>query len=287
MFITAVPGVKKRAGLMARLRRLHQEKGTARYCEQDGIAYYIMEIAKKKGAFNFNELRTLYPRFCGRVLLAPTLSLPDELEALGYSSQGYVRQLMLKACMDVSKLLPLPLIRRSIGLVDEDGIYASFTETLIKYSPVVKVFTQKPERYRDTCRALLEQYGAPVVITEHLASLGDCVLVFSPDSLSMDAQVLSRALVVAGGRPQDADHRENTLCLHSLAASEAQLALVPGGIDPVDFFGAACELCGKRELYSLRPAAFFAGRRVIAAGELTKHIHAFFLYTRGGTPNAQ
>ena len=165
MFIAAVPQTKPSGGLIARLRSGLKRANTLCRCEEEGIGYYRLAIKIKRGEPDFTEVRALFPRFTGKLLVAKNLDLPQELAALKYSSAGFRARLMLRASAKISELLPLPLIKRSIGLVDEEGIYPSFTETLIKYSPVVMVYTLRPERYSCIRELLMERYGAPLTLT--------------------------------------------------------------------------------------------------------------------------
>ncbi len=274
MFIAAVPATKRRKGLFAPWSRNH---GTAYYCGQENLDYYLLHIPEKRRKPDYSALRELYPRFSGRVIAADTLQCQQDVLALYFDSSNYQRQIMLRLCTRVSELLPMPLIRRTIGLVDPDGIYANFAETLIKYSPIVKVYTNKPAAYRDTCRHLLAYYGAPLLLTEHIGSLHDCVLLFSPDF--QDASQLSpRSLVVLGTKPQSTEvGLPGAIWLRTLSLTQEQQSLVPSGIDPVLFFGAACELSGKREFTSLSPKQLSFGRRIIEAAELPSFVQSFFV----------
>ncbi len=274
MFIAAVPATKRRKGLFA-LRSGNQ--GTACYCGQENLDYYLLQIPEKRKKPDYSALRELYPRFSGRVIAADTLQPEQDLLALYYDSQHYERQIMLRLCTRLSELLPMPLIRRTVGLVDPNGIYAIFAETLIKYSPIVKVYTKNPEAYNDTCRHLLEYYGAPLLLTEHIGSLNDCVLLFSPD-LQDTPQLSPRSLVVFGTRPQNGEAvLPGAVCLRTLSLTQHQQDLVPSGIDPILFFGAACDLSGKREFASLSPKQLAVGRRIIEAAELPAYVQSFFV----------
>ncbi len=275
MFIAAVPDTNRRKGLLSLHKR---RKGTATYCGQDGLDYYLITIQTKRKKPDYSALFELYPRFSGRVIPAQALKLPDELTGLCYLSHNFERDIMLRLCGQISTFLPMPLIRRTIGLVDVDGIYAPFAETLIKYSPIVKVYTQNPAGYDEICRLLMERYGAPLVLTQQQNSLNDCALLFSPDGPVPQTQTITKSLVVMGTRPpREQTCPPNTLCLHTLSLTDAQAALVPGGIDPVQFFGAALELSGRRKFASMLPAQLVAGRRMIEAGELARHVQTFFL----------
>lgn len=274
MFVAAVPMTQRRnKGLIAWLKR---EKGTARYCAQEGLDYYLLTIPYKKKQPDYTALRELYPRFSGRVILADSLELPSDISALCFYPHHFERKIMLRLCTKISELLPVPLIRRVIGLVDPDGIYASFAETLIKYSPIVKVYTQNPDAYNETRQMLLDLYGAPLVMTERISSLSDCFVIFSPDAGSL-TESMPRSLVVLGTRPQTGQIPPNTLALNSLNLTCDQQALVPNGIDAVSFFAAACELSGRREYLSLLPGQVYAGRRIIETADLSGYVHAFFM----------
>lgn len=272
MFIAAVPETKRRQGLFGRRSR---DTGAACYCGQENLDYYLLRIPNKRKKPDYSYLRELYPRFSGRVIQADTLQRQDDLLPLYYNPQNYERQIMLRLCTQVSELLPIPLIRRTIGLVDPDGIYSFFAETLIKYSPIVKVYTNKTEAYDETCRHLMDFYGAPLMLTERIGSLSDCVLLFSP-GLQELPQLSAHALVVLGTRLQsNTAILPGAISLESLSLTNELQSLVPAGIDPILFFGAACELSGKREYGLLSPQRLFAGYRTIEAGALPAFIRSF------------
>ncbi len=275
MFIAAVPAAKRRQGLFARRSR---ENGAACYCGQENLDYYLLRIPNKRKEPDYSALRALYPRFSGRVIISDTLNRQGNLSALYYNPQKYERQIMLRVCTQISELLPMPLIRRTIGLVDPDGIYAFFAETLIKYSPIVKVYTKNPDAYSDTCRHLLEYYGAPLLLTEQIGSMNDCVLLFCPD-LQDAPSLSSRTLIVLGTRMQnDEALLPGFVSLRTLCLTPQQQGWVPSGIDPILFFGAACELSGKREFLSLSAKQLCAGHRIIEAAELQGFVQSFFMH---------
>lgn len=269
MFIAAVPAAERRRRLFERRR------AKTHYCAQDGLNFYLLELPLRKKQPDYSPLQELYPRFGGRVVAAQTLCLPAELEGLCFCSHPYEQRLMLRLCAQISERLPFPLIRRTLGIVDPAGIYPQFAETLIKYSPTVKVYTHHPQAYALVCEHLLEHYGAPLILTENAASLAECRLLFVPDAEDAPREQSGDTLAVLGTRPPDAQ-TPNRLVLCDLALSAEQRALVPNGIEPIGFYAAACELSGKKEFLSLRPGLLQAGCRRLTPSQLSLYIRDYF-----------
>lgn len=275
MFVVAIPQKKVRGGLSGLLKVWRRRSDAVQLYRQDGISFYTVTITTRKGKPDYHELYALAPRFSGRLLMAEGLDPPAEHTELLFSPQRLSEQIMLNVTAKISEMLPLPLIRRSIGLVDEDGIYGDFAEKLIKHSPTVKVFTQNFEYYGQVQEKLLALYGAPLVVTGQFSSLGDCQVIYSPVLQAVEKAAALGPITVSGG-VYEGSLRGNVFTLHSLNLTQEMIQLVPQGVNPIYFFGAAYALCGKKELQALKPQTLLIGRRAVAFSSLNGCIQTLY-----------
>ncbi len=275
MFVVAIPQKKVRIGLSGLIKVWRRRKDAVQLYRQDGISFYTVTVPTRKGKADYHELYALAPRFSGRLLMAEGLDPPAEHPELLFSPQRLSEQIMLNVAVKISEMLPLPLIRRSIGLADEDGIYGDFAEKLIKHSPTVKVFTRNFEYYGQMQEKLLALYGAPLVVTGQLSSLNDCQVIYSPVSQAAERAAALGPITVNGG-VNEGSMRGNVLTLHSLDLTQERIQQVPQGVNPIYFFGAAYALCGKNELQTLKPQTLLLGRRVVAFSSLSGYIPTLY-----------
>ena len=271
MFIIAIPQFHSSGGLLRRFKAWRARRDTVQLYKYGGITFYTAAIPIKKGIPNYSELQALGPRFFGRLLMSQGLSPTEELNNLLFSPEQLPQKIMLNVSTKICDSLPIPLIRRSIGLVDADGIYTSFAEKLIKHSPTVKIFTNHFEAYEATQEELLSLYGAPLVITNRLSSLADCQVIYSPNPSAADEVAKLGAITVSGG-VQGNFEKENILSLYELEIPQEAAECMPQGVNSIYFLSAAYELCGKREYEAILPHSLLTGRQVLAYSSLSGYI---------------
>lgn len=271
MFIIAIPHYRSRGGLLRRFKAWRTRKDTVQLYKYGDITFYTVAVPVKKGIPNYSELLALGLRFSGRLLMAQGLSPIGDLNRLLFTPQKLPQKIMLNVSVKVSELLPIPLIRRSIGLVDTDGIYTLFAEKLIKHSPTVKIFTNHFEAYEAVQQELLSLYGAPLVMTNRLTSLADCQVIYSPNPTDADKASMLDAIIVSGG-VQGSFKKENILSLYELDIPQEVAEHMPQGVNPVYFLSAAYELCGNREYEAVVPHTLLAGGKVLAFSSLSDYL---------------
>ncbi|SDN96482.1 hypothetical protein [Acetanaerobacterium elongatum] len=271
MFIIAVPQFHSNIGLLKRFKAWRARRDTVQLYKYGGITFYTIAIPIKKGVPNYSELQELGPRFSGRLLMAQGLGPTEDLNSLLFLPKQLPQKIMLNVSTKICDSLPIPLIRRSIGLVDADGIYTSFAEKLIKHSPTVKIFTNNFEAYENTQEELLSLYGAPLVITNRISSLADCQVIYSPNPSDADEAAKLGAITVSGG-VQGNFEWENVFSLYELDIPLEAAEHMPQGVNPIHFLSAAYELCGKREYEDILPHSLLTGRQVLAYSSLSDYI---------------
>lgn len=119
--------------------------------------------------------------------LAEQFSSSSRLRA--FDCRQFDREVFINTACSLIHRTRMPMYRRVLGLLDEDGGSADMLYQLLKYYTSVKVVTRNLPRYRDAAQQMMEELGAPVLVNSSLSSLSDCVLILSPGQFSSQEDV--------------------------------------------------------------------------------------------------
>ena len=221
---------------------------------EENFQYCLVEVVSRDGQINFEQIYNISPRLGKFVVMPRGVEPPDTSKVHRHRAARLLEQVGLAAAVAACDTSQIPLARRSIGLIDEEGIYSSFAEKMIKHLPTVKVYTQNPGRYEDVREQMMDIYGAPLLVDDRPDFLRGCDLVYAPASI-----INTPPTTASGGPPiflanpeQAAQYQSGVYAIGSLKVPEEISDLVPRNIDPVDFLDAAYLYCGYKELENIQ-----------------------------------
>jgi len=176
------------------------------------------------------------------ILLPEGLHLPADSTLRRYQPQQFDREVLLNTACDIISRTRMPMYRRMLGLIDEEGRYSDMLEELLKYYTCVKVVTRNLAHYRFAAERMMQELGAPVLIAQELSSLSDCVLALCPGPYSSNEDFRMPCPVISSG---GCSLRYRFDEFHGLQAGlPVASPPAPPGIHTHLFAGAFYELCG-------------------------------------------
>lgn len=192
---------------------------------------------------DWRRIADLAGRYGDRLLLPEGLiPPPPPLSEPRFTRFG--RVIMLKTAVEIIKRTRMPMYRRIIGLVDENGEYADFLFPLLHHYTAVKVLTGQSGLYLAEAERMMHELGAPVLLCEDYASFADCVLIIAPDGVAASDKL---SCPVLAGKPPESGQRSDFITdLEVIPKPELQ-ALFPAGINPHKVMAALFEYCGVDE----------------------------------------
>lgn len=229
-----------------------------------GAKYGAIIAAKPNSAADWRGIAALAGRYGDIMLLPQGMVPPPPLQEA--ECPRFARRLLLGTAVEIVKRTRMPMYRRIVGLVDENGEYADFLFDLLHHYTTVKVLSGRRALYQAQADRMMEELGAPVILCDDYASFFDCVLVVAPDGLSTDLRMSCPVLGKSGGVKQGSDFITN---LRYVPDAE-QAKQCPAGIEPHRFFAALYEYGGAAQIGSVASRMTFRS----AETDLTRVVHA-------------
>lgn len=255
-----------RAGIGGRvLDRILPRRPAAEWKKAMDVPYLEVTVFDPAGAKTWKRVERLADTLCGRMVL------PEEMFETGSDSirrfDAKDRFLPVVVQNTVCLLLEesgLPLYRRTVGLVDPRGIYQSMAVRLLRHSTALRVMTGEPDRYRKFAEQMMENFGAPVMLTTPESTMCDCVVAAAPDGLRAGLAAQIRCPVVSA---RDTEGGGSVLSHLKVTPPEELDGQIPEGIAPAEFLGALYEIGGVQSLGALSASGGRIGGRSVSLRE--------------------
>ncbi len=225
---------------------------------------YYYHLTVRGARVPWNRVARMVGRGAGRLVAPPELEIPP-VRGLGrYSPTLFEGRLTaLAAAQALGDAGPPGSGSRTVGLVDEDGLWSWCCRELAPLCGAVRVYTKRPERYEVLSRQLMEDWGASVVLADTLRELESCDFAVSPAPLGvvkLGLPVITVDHSAVQGRP--------TINRLRLDLPRDLLAEVPAGVQPEAFLGAAYELGTQKFPLDFRVAECRVDGRRAGVGEV-------------------
>lgn len=246
------------------LNILNRPKPRAEARKAFGAEYGAIVAAKPISASDWRRIAAIAGRYGDRMLFSEGVSPPPPLREA--ECPRFARRLMLGTALEIIKRTRMPMYRRIVGLVDENGDYADFLFKLLHHYTTVKVLSGRRELYEEQAELMMEELGAPVILCEDYDSFSDCVLIVAPDGVKTDSRLGCPVLGKPGSMAQGSDFITN---LRFVPGAE-QVKLCPDGIEPHKFFAALYEYSGVKDIGATASRMTFRSVET----DLTRVVHA-------------
>jgi len=210
-----------------------------------GAQYAALCAEPGKNGLDWEEIEWLAKDYSRWILLPEGVELPPGSAFRQYRGDQFDRQVLLETACALIARTRMPMYRRILGLIDQEGGWADSLYPLLKHYTAIKVVTKSLSRYRFAGEQMMEELGAPIMVGDQLSALSDCVLVLCPEDYESPESFRLRCPVLAGGRCV-LRFRPDLLC--GLEVALPGMDGCPPGISPHTLAGALYDLCDLRQI---------------------------------------
>lgn len=246
-------------GFLQRLREhiSPDEPVLTKIAVRNGAPFFILTVKKKKHGVQWEDVAYAAGRCAPRIVAAENLEFPENGTIRRFVPEHLPFVMLFSTALEVIKKSGIPPSDVSIGVVDRRGILIHVIGKAAACACVVKVVTDRAERYEKASEKLMDECGASLIYDSEEEQLRGCNVIICNDRIEArngDAAVFS---VSDSGIMQDSDR--------SFTAGSAELpkeyaSILPDGIDPMVFASALYELCGVRRLEHTHYSTLFCGK---------------------------
>jgi hypothetical protein len=222
------------------------EKRTAQ-----GVGFIQITVCQTDRGIDWREAERACGAHAGRLVMPRALKPPEHCCIRPFVPGRFYSHLVRNTAVEVLRRSGLQLYRRTVGVVDPEGVYQQTVLTLIHHCASVRVLTGSLRRYGAFCEQVMDTYGAPVIAGEDRRLLDSCVLIAAPGGVTAEQVEGLRAPVLSAF---DAERAVGCPVVFDLEAviPPALADAIPEGIEPTDFLGALYEMGGLQELSALQ-----------------------------------
>lgn len=196
--------------------------------------YRLVTVFPVGDRINWREVARLAGDLSENLVLPDGITPPDSI--LPFCPARFTGRLVANTAVELMRRSELQLYRRTVGIVDLNGIYQELVSRLLPHCLSVKIFTQRPGRYEAFSDRVLESYGVPLMISNNPDVLADCVLAVDPDGVCPQTRALYT--ITAAQKPG-----KGTVS-HLRAAAPGAVDPANGAIDAHLLLAALYELSG-------------------------------------------
>lgn len=232
-------------------RRLFEKKqAQIEYVKRDRIRFAVITWPGSLSDIDWEEIAEMAGR-AGRMLVLPRqISPPEELGLCRLPVWEYADQVARQCTLQIIQGAPLPLYRKSIGVVDLRGTAAGFVRQAIRHASIVRVATRNQAMYEGVAEEMMENYGASVLISQNQDDVYRSAVVYAPHGLTDRHSAEIVPPIVTVDRVNVTGRARVISGFHQKVPEEI-LGLKPPLISDVDFLAALWQMCGQSELAAL------------------------------------
>ncbi len=263
-------------GIKARLRkRFHPPQPELRAVRVPaGLGFYELDVPQGAGGIPWQSVCEAGGTLARKLLLPEGLRLPPDSGCEVLQCNRYQPRLLFNSALRLIRTCALEPRNTQITVLDRGAHFAADIRALLPHAATVRVITSLPGRYTHAVRAILEEFGATVLLCEDVeAAMGSTFILaldHRTDFFAGDAALLSSAAQPIRAR-----------CRFSVTAGGATLpaayqALLPPGVAPERFAEALYEHCCVAPLGGLCYAQYFLHGAPSSPAELAQEIRAYF-----------
>lgn len=201
-----------------------------------GSSFAVVFVGKKT---NWQKLQKQVGRYACRIVAPKGLQLPQSRIWRAFSGDVFEEKLLENTMRALVSSAGSRAENITIGVVDLSGKRQALVKSLLLLFPQVRVYCPDREEYRPFAQEVLEEYGAPLAITQQVDGLCGCHIVAAleepPKGFVWDG------LLVTTKRWWESPAGKAVQGLRPAWPEEMNQAL-PKDIDPMNFLCALLEL---------------------------------------------
>ena len=233
------------------IRRLFEKRESQiDYVNVDKIRFAVITWPGSFLDIDWEEIAEMTGRAGRRLVLPRQVEPPEELGLCRLSVWEYADALARHFVLQCMQQAPLPLYRKSIGLVDMRGVGADFVRKAVRHATIVRVSTANKAMYDGVAEEMMDTYGASVLVSQNQDDAYRSGVVYAPHGLVDQHSDEILPPIVTIDKTNIRGHGRVISGFHQVIP-EQLLALKPPLIEESDFLAALWQLCGMRELASL------------------------------------
>lgn len=145
-----------------------------------GAPFGLIRAAARQGVPDWGRIEALADRFADRMLLPDGVIPPEDSLIAGLRCPRHEKRVLLETACALIQRTRMPMYRRVLGLIDEEGDHADLLYPLLRQYTSVQVVTRNTAGYTAAAEEMMERLGAPVQVGTSLSLLSDCVLILAP-----------------------------------------------------------------------------------------------------------
>lgn len=241
MFVVLELAERKNRGIISSvLNMLTRSKAGLIEASAFGARYLQLTAPARDGLPDWDEVAELSGRLSKRMVMPDGLTPPPDSPIRPLACPNYEKRVLLETACELVKRTRMPMYRRSLGLIDPDGLHADLLFELLKHYTSVRVVTRSIDTYRQAADDMMERLGAPVRMGSSLSILDGCVLILAPGAAFGEGGGKYPCPVLAGSVFTPAVHCGLITGLRPPVSAELR-GQCPPGIEPHRFAAALYE----------------------------------------------
>lgn len=238
--------------ILSRIKALlHPYEIVTRVKKQNKVTVLYIRYISNRGRIRFKKIYEYAVGAPKTILCSKELQLEDT-PFKRFESSELNKCLMQNFILSILRDLGSAAGELRLGFYDPMAENPELAEKLLKEVPKLSVVSNMPRFYERESERLVEQLGAPLLVSNSPEQLSHCDVVICPDKIEQHLPVSEQALIFTAEKP--------SVSLKGTVISEYFPEfpyrfdrLKPKSVDDVYFLSALYSLCGVRELSSLLP----------------------------------
>lgn len=184
------------------LRALKKPQIASEALDWDGTGYLLIRARPSRRGPDWDRICEAAGRWADRLLLPESLQQAENCPIRPVRFEAFDREVLLQTACELANRTRMPMYRRVLGLVDEEGRYGEMLFPLLHHYTAVKVLTGAQSYYEALGEEMMERLGAPVQLCREPAGFSDCVLLLIPGEIPLPASYRPPCPVLTGPAPQ-------------------------------------------------------------------------------------
>ncbi len=239
MFAALTQSSLLRSGISGRiLDKISPRRPKAQQKSALGIQFLHIESFLPMNARGWRAVERAAGPLCGAVVVAPDIVVPEISSVVRVTGESaFLPLLTVNTAVEIFHLARLAGTRRTLGVVDPNGVWQKLILQAAPYCAAVMVLTDAPERYTRFCEQIFDVHGVPVELCRPGSEMKGCAVIAAPSGIS-EAQCRTLAAPVLSARPCPAIPRAPVLDHLRICPSPQLAEEIPLGLDATEFASA-------------------------------------------------
>lgn len=212
------------------------------YPTENGLPFFILEVLDGNHGINRSEIEEKCGRYVSRIIAPRDLHLPDNGKIKRFIPNRSNAIFIFNTAVDAISKAQIEPNELCITVLDRGGIMSGEINRLLPLASSVRVITSHPERYVAECEKIFNSCGASIIVRPVYQYDEKKEIIISCDGST--TQDMSNSVVFSFKR---GIYGKIRFYSHEICLSDNHSAVIPKGIDSVDFAAAVTELCGSSE----------------------------------------